>query len=288
MKSAYFQEGGRPCADFRKALHRHPQAFALDAFETRQLDSLLERGYSFTPGFFSPALIDHIASKADALFRDIVTGSEQKAEIVDPLVRVSEVLDIVFHESILKIVAHFFRHVPPVYRASIARYFPNAHGSHLNCFRQETHDSDSLEILIDLEPVDYAGGPLVYVPGSNRYGSYRPRLLNAFGIPVDPRRLEDWEVERLHPRSTWVTLCGARGSVTAIHGRGLAKGPAWESPGDINNRPRTAIRIDIAGYTPGIKYEWNGNAMQRWNFERMSKFQQAFAHPAFVEEEMLA
>jgi hypothetical protein len=28
--------------------------------------------------------------------------------------------------------------------------------------------------------------------------------------------------------------------------------------------------------------------MRKWNFGRMSKFQQVFAHAAFVEEQMLA
>ena len=60
------------------------------------------------------------------------------------------------------------------------------------------------------------------------------------------------------------------GSITVIHKRGLNKGPAWTVPGDINNKPRTAIRIDITGHRPGTRCDWRGNLIRKWNFERMS------------------
>jgi hypothetical protein len=112
--------------------------------------------------------------------------------------------------------------------------------------------------------------------------------LNAFGLPVNPRLLEDKEVESRYPRDTWVALCGERGSVTSIHGKGLNKGPAWTFPGDPDSKPRTVIRIDARGHGPGAHYDQRGNIMRKWNFGRMSKFQQVFAHAAFVEEQMLA
>ena len=87
-------------------------------------------GYASAPGFFSKGLIDHIHSKADAMFRNMShppgqsASSETEIELEDPLIHVSEALDIAFHESILKVVAHFYRHIPPVYRVGIVRYFP--------------------------------------------------------------------------------------------------------------------------------------------------------------------
>ncbi len=288
MQSPYAGNGEKDREEFDKLFRRNPHAFALDEFESNQLESLLGRGYFFSEGFFSKSVVDHIHVKADAIFRIMPKSAAPKTEITDPLVQVSEVLDIAFHESILKIVAHFFKHIPPVFRVSIVRYFPRDYAPGLNRFRQETHDSDSLELLIDLVTVDQMRGPLVYVPGSNLYGSYRPRLLSAFGLPVDPRQLEDWEVERMYSREKWETLYGERGSVTAIHRRGLAKGPTWALPGNINNKPRTAIQIDITGHRPGARYDWKGNRMPKWNFDRMSRFQQVFAHPAFVKEQMLA
>jgi hypothetical protein len=288
MQSACSGQADTHREEFRKIFRRSPHAFALNEFETQQLESLLGRGYAFAPDFFSHALVDHIHAKADAIFRNVPKPAEHRIELEDPLMQISEVLDIAFHEGVLKVVAHFFRHIPPVYRVAIVRYFPRDGAPYLSGFRQETHDSDSLEILVDLAAVDHTRGPLVYVPGSNLYGSCRPRLLSAFGLPADPRQLTDKEVERIYPRDTWATLSGERGSITVIHKRGLNKGPAWTVPGDVNNKPRTAIRIDITGHRPGVRYDWRGNLMRKWNFERMSKFQQVFARPAFVEEEMLA
>ena len=172
--------------------------------------------------------MDHIHAKADVFFRGMETSApqvheaprqqrtkrgassggspahaEQALELPDPLVHASEVLDIAFHESILKLEAHFFGHIPSMYRVGVSRYFPCDGAPHPGRFRQETNDLDSLEILIDLADVDDSRGPLVYVPGSHRYGSCRPRLLSAFGLPVEPRRLEDKDVENIYPRKTW-------------------------------------------------------------------------------------
>jgi hypothetical protein len=273
-------------------LRRSPQLFPLDEFEGQQLESLLRWGYASAPGFFSKGLIDHIHNKADAMFRNRShppgqsASSDTAIELEDPLIHVSEALDIAFHESILKVVVHLYRHIPPVYRVGIVRYFPG--GAAQACkFRQESHDSDSLEILIDLVAVDRTRGPLIYIPGSHLYAGFRPHLMNAFGLPVEPRRLDDHDVERLCPRDKWATLTGDKGSITAICRRGLSKGPFWIQPTD-NNQPRTSIRIEITGHKPDVHYVWTGNRMRKWNFERMSRFQQAFTHPCFVEEQLLA
>jgi hypothetical protein len=288
MRSIYSPRISNGREEFLRMQRRNPQALETNEFEARQLESLLGCGYAFAPGFFSKALADHIHKKADAILCHMPISRANISEVEDPLVQISEVLDVAFHESILKVVAHFFRHVPPVYRVAVVRYFPCNGMPHLNGFRQETNESDSLEMLIDLVAVDSTRGPIVYVPGSNLYGASGPRLLNAFGLPRDPRRLEDREVECVYPRETWVTLGGERGSVTAIHRRGLNKGPAWTFSEGANNKPRTAIRIESTGYKRGLRYEWRGNAMRKWNFERMTKFQQLFAHADLVEERMLA
>jgi hypothetical protein len=288
MQSVCSRQEGNGEEDLRRILRRNPNSFALNEFETQQLESLSGRGYAFAPGFFSKGLVDHIRAKADAIFRKMPASTDHTLELEGPLVEISEVLDIAFHESVLKVVAHFFRRVPPLYRVAIVRYLPSDCAPDSSRFRQEAHDSDSLEILIDLAAVDRTRGPLVYVPESHLHVSCRPRLLNAFGFPLAPRQLEDHEVERLYPRETWITLFGEQGSMTAIHRRGLSKGPVWAFPGDTSNKPRTAIRIDITSHRPGIRCEWKGNAMRKWNFDRMSKFQQVFTHAVFVEQQALA
>jgi hypothetical protein len=316
VKSAYSRQGSDSQEELQKLFRRNPQLFAMDESTTRQLESLVARGYAFAPRLFSKELVDHIHAKADVFFRGMETSPPQAheaprqqrtkpgacsvsypahaehaahaLELPDPLVHASEVLDIAFHESILKMAAHFFGHIPSIYRVGVSRYFPCGGTPHPGRFRQETNDLDSLEILIDLADVDDSRGPLVYVPGSHRYGSCRPRLLSAFGLPVEPRRLEDKEVETIYPRKTWAKLSGERGSITAIHNRGLTKGPVWPNPGGTSNKARTVIRIYITGRSQSSRYDWDGNLIRKWNFDRMSLFQQAFTHAVFFEEQMLA
>ncbi len=310
MRSVYSHQSGREEA--HKIFRRNPRLFALGGFETRQLESLMIRGYAPAPSFFSKELVDRIHTKADTIFHNAETeavhahgapkrqsmtltvalhshasAGERSLEIKDPLVHISEALDIVFHESILKVVAHFFRQIPPVYRVAIVRDFPCGRPPHLSTFRQETYGSDSLQIVINLVDVDQNRGPLVYVPGSNLHRS-SPRLLSAFGLPANQRLLEDEEVEHLYPRTTWETLYGGRGSIALIHKRGIHKGPTWVFPGDPNNKSRTTIRIDINGYGPGTLRHLNGNSMRKWNFDRMSALQRLFAHPSLLAEEIPA
>ena len=110
--------------------------FSLDETQSEFLAELLGKGYGIAPGFFSKELIDRIYLKADAIFRqngdgagvcsdrssgeiragrnlyDGSAGNDHLLEIIDPLAAIPEALDIVFHEAILKVAAHFFRHIP--------------------------------------------------------------------------------------------------------------------------------------------------------------------------------
>jgi hypothetical protein len=76
-----------------------------------------------------------------------------------------------------------------------------------------------------------------------------------------------------------------RGSVAAIHGNGIHKGPAWSRPGDPNNRPRTAIKLDLHGYKSGVSRDLNENRILASDYARMSELQRLFAHPTLVEQE---
>jgi hypothetical protein len=97
--------------------------------------------------------------------------------------------------------------------------------------------------------------------------------------------LSDEEVESAYPRESWSVLRTTRGSIAAIHGNGIHKGPAWACPGDPANRPRTAIRLDLHGYKAGIVRDQGENRMLRADWERMNELQRLFAHATFVDGE---
>jgi len=299
-------------AEMRRLFRRNRHLFTMNEAEARQVNSLREFGYALISEFFPRKLIDRIFSKAEAMFQNLeidthfaysiqtkerstleglcyehLAATEKLIALRDPLVRIPETLDVAFHESILKIAANFLGYVPPLYRVTIVRDFPHTRPLHSSNFHKDNDESDSLQIFIYLVDVDDTCGPLVYIPGSNHYDvrSCRPRLSRDLGILANDGRLSDEEVERVYPRRSWAALHTLRGSVAAIHGNGIHKGPAWSRPGDPNNRPRTAIKLDLHGYKSGVSRDLNENRILSSDYARMSELQRLFAHPTLVEQE---
>jgi hypothetical protein len=298
-------------AGARRIFAMNRRLFRMNSLEEQQVESLRLRGYALAPDFFSKELTDGIFARADATFRNLqiddaraysvqtrqranLTGlsydelaaSEKMIALRDPLVHIPQVLDIAFHESILRIAANFLGCVPPLYRVTVVRDFPHSRPMHSSNFHKDNDESDSLQIFIYLVDIDDTHGPLVYVPGSNHYDarSCRPRLSRDLGIPANDGRLGDDEVARAYPRKSWATLRTGCGSIAAIHGNGIHKGPAWTRAGDPNNQPRTAIKLDLHGYKRGVVRDMKENRIRRTDFDRMNELQQLFAHATIVDD----
>lgn len=302
-------------ANMRALFHKHQPLFAMNGFEREQVSSLREHGYALIEQFFPATAIDRIFAKADVMFRDLaidsqraysvqtrqrrtleglsyeeIAASEKMIALRDPLLHIPELLRLAFHESILKIAANFLGYLPPLYRVTVVRDFPHERPLHSSNFHKDNDESDSLQIFIYLVDIDDTRGPLVYVPGSNHYDvrSCRPRLSRDLGIVANDGRMSDDEVARIYPRRDWAILRTKRGSIAAIHGNGIHKGPAWTEPGSPKNKPRTAIKLDLHGYKPGVARDLKENRIRKCDFERMSELQKLFAHGALVEEQTLA
>ena len=287
----------------------------MNAFEKQQVESLRNHGYSLARDFFPKELIDRILVQADRMFCDLqiddaraysvqtgeraslaelsyrhLAATEKMIALRDPLVHIPEALGIAFHESILRVAANFLGCVPPLYRVTLVRDFPHHPPLHSSNFHKDNDESDSLQIFIYLVDIDDAHGPLVYVPGSNRYDvrSCRPRLSRDLGIDANSGRLSDEQVERIYPRNTWAVLRTGRGSIAAIHGNGIHKGPAWADPADPSNRARTAIKLDLHGYKRGVARDMRENRIRRDDFVRMTELQRLFSHATLVEEHRAA
>jgi ectoine hydroxylase-related dioxygenase (phytanoyl-CoA dioxygenase family) len=295
----------------RTLYQQHRDLFAMSGFESTQVDNLRLQGYALIPGSFDEAMVDRIYAAADRLFRSLqidferaysvqtgkrvglqgisyeeLAATEKMIALRDPLVQIPEIVPIAFHESILKIAANFLGYVPPLYRVTLVRDFPHHRPLHSSNFHKDNDESDSLQIFIYLVDVDDAHGPLVYVPGSNHYDvrSCRPRLSRDLGLAGNDGRLSDEEVERVYPRNTWATLRTKRGSIAAIHGNGIHKGPAW-TRSISENKPRTAIKLDLHGCKAGVVRDAKENRLRRDDFERMSELQRLFAHATVVNDE---
>lgn len=299
----------------RRSLLRNCGLFLPSVFEWSTIDSLRTHGYSLLPAYFPAELIDRIYSKADALFRELridftraysiqngerrsldglsyedLAASEKMIALADPVVHIPELLCVAFDPSILRIAANFLGYIPSLYRVTVVRDFPHARPLHSSNFHKDNDESDSLQIFIYLVDIDDTRGPLVYIPGSNHYDarSCRPRLSRDLGITANDGRLSDEEVERIYPRCSWAVLRTKRGSVAAIHGNGIHKGPSWPRPGDPNNRPRTAIKLDLHGNKLGVHRDGKENRIRRCDFDRMTELQRLFAHAEIVESEAAA
>ncbi|HVB57639.1 MAG TPA: phytanoyl-CoA dioxygenase family protein [Candidatus Acidoferrales bacterium] len=298
-------------ANPRDAFRRNQCLFEMDDLEKQQVESLRNHGYALAPGFFSKELVDRIYAKADAMFHNLqidgfdspvpirsggraglsyadLAAKGKTLELRDPLVHIPEVLDIVFHESLLKITGHFLSCVPTMYRAAIVRDFPHNDLIHATHFERDNDESDSLRIFIDLVDIDDTRGPLVYIPRSSHsvIHSRRPRLWRNLALSASDGRLSEQEVERMYPRRTWVTLLTERGSIAAIHRNGIHKSASWRHPpcAGAPNKTRTAIRLDVRGYKADLTGEPSENRMRKYNFDRMSELQRLFVRPAFVDD----
>lgn len=302
-------------ASARRSFRGSRALLAPSVFESSQIDSLRTHGYSLLPEYFPADLIDRIYSKADAMFGNlqidftraysIQTGARRSLEglsysnlaatekmiaLCDPLVHIPELLPLAFNSSILRIAANFLGYIPSLYRVTVVRDFPHARPLHSSNFHKDNDESDSLQIFIYLVDIDDTRGPLVYIPGSNHYDtrSCRPRLSRDLGIAANDGRLSDDEVERIYPRSAWAVLRTRRGSVVTIHGNGIHKGPAWPRPGDPNNRPRTAIKLDLHGNKLGVRRDGKENRIRKCDLDRMTELQRLFAHAEILESEAAA
>jgi hypothetical protein len=296
----------------QSAFRHNRELLRMNDFEAGQVQSLRRHGYALATQYFRAELIDGIYAKADTMFRDLqidfgraysvqsgqradlrnlsyeqLAATEKMIALADPLLHVPKLLGVAFNESILKIAASFLGCIPPLYRVTVVRDFPHNRPLHSSNFHKDNDESDSMQIFIYLVDIDDRCGPLVYVPGSNHYDvrSCRPRLSRDLGTDANDGRLSDAEVELAYPRSGWAVLRTGRGSIAAIHGNGIHKGPAWARPGDPSNRPRTAIRLDLHGHKAGIVRDGKENRMWRSDFENLSELQRLFAHAALVEDQ---
>ena len=310
-KSRLFYSRRIAGANARREYRSNSALFRMNDAEARLVVSLRSLGYGLSPQFVAPELVNRIYAQADALFRDRrvdlrraysvqdgerdslqglsyeqLAASEKMIAVRDPLLHIPELLGLAFHESILKLAANFLGCIPPLYRVMVVRDFPHSRALHSSNFHKDNDESDSLQIFIYLVEIDDHCGPLIYVPGSNRYDvrSCRPRLSRDLGIDANDGRLSDEEVERAYPRESWVALHTGRGSIAVIHGNGIHKGPAWARPGDPANRPRTAIRLDLHGHKSGVVRDRTENRIRKSDFERMSPLQRLFAHACIVDD----
>jgi Phytanoyl-CoA dioxygenase (PhyH) len=299
-------------AEARREYRAGLPLFRMNDFETQQVASLRNQGYTLAPRHFPLEIVNRIYARADEMFRNLqidfqraysvqdrrrdtleglsyeqLAATEKMIALRDPLLHIPDLLEVAFHESILKITANFLGCVPPLYRVTVVRDFPHSRPLHSSNFHKDNDESDSLQLFIYLVDIDDHCGPLIYVPGSNRYDvrSCRPRLSRDLGIDANDGRLSDEEVERVYPRSSWVPLHTERGSIAAIHGNGIHKGPAWARSGEPANRARTAIRLDLHGHKSGVVRNHKENRIRRSDYDRMSKLQRLFAHASIVEDD---
>lgn len=298
-------------ASARRAFRENASLFAMSAFEHSQVASLRRYGCALAPGFFSRALADSLFASADRLFLSLaldplrsysvqsgalhdfsgltyaeLAAREKLIALRDPLLQISGLLPVAFHETILKVAANFLGYIPPLCRVTIVRDFPHNRPLHSSNFHKDNDECDSLQIFIYLVDIDDSRGPLIYIPGSHRYDarSCRPRLSRDLGLDANDGRLSDEEVARVYPRSSWATLRTVRGSVAWIYGNGIHKGPVWLHPGDPSNLPRTAIKIDIHGYKSGVVRNLHENRIAESALARMTPLQLLFAHASVVAD----
>src|SRR5262245_3425728 len=118
----------------RAEYRRQRRLFTMSPFESEHYNEVRTQGFTVLHDFFDVGRIDLIYEKADRLFRDLqvypgnpytvrkswegltyreLESSEKFIPLKDPLLNVPECIEIIFNESILKIVANVLRYMPP-------------------------------------------------------------------------------------------------------------------------------------------------------------------------------
>jgi hypothetical protein len=295
-----------------RSLYRQAKLlFTMNALEARHCEELRTQGFTVIHDFFETALMDTILEKADLRLRSLqldfydaysvqnkrraslegltyreLEASEKMIALKDPLLHIPECVNIAYHESILKIVTNFLGYVTPWYKVMLLRDFPGERPREASNFHRDNDETDSIQAFIYLVDIDDTRGPLVYVPGTNRYDvrSCRPRLSRDLGIDADDGRISDGEMEKYYQTDTWRAVRVKRGSIAIIHGNGFHKGPAWPKYGDPNNQARTAIRLDFHGHRLSCDMRWKGSKIKREDYARLSKLQKLFTEESAVVE----
>ena len=294
---------------FRKLQH---SLFSMNSFEKRHCQELTRTGFTVLADFFDPNLIDSIYKKADTLFRNAkvdlydaysvqnkqrlslmgltyqeLEASEKMIALKDPLLNVRECLPIAFNESILKIITNFLKYVPPIFKPMIVRDFPSDRPRESSNFHRDNDESDSVQFFVYLVDIDDTRGPLVYIPRTNRYDvkSCRPRLSRDLGINDSDGRVSDKEMEKYYSRNSWITLKVKRGCAVIMHANGFHKGPSWPNFGDSRNKPRTALRFDLAGYKMGGTHSGQERKIAKQDYSNLSAMQRLFTKGFTIVED---
>jgi Phytanoyl-CoA dioxygenase (PhyH) len=282
---------------------RNKRLFVMTALEKKHYDDLRDQGFTILHDFFDPKLVDRIYDKADQLFRDLqidfhdaysvqnkqrssleglsykeLEASEKMISLEDPLLNIPECIGIAFNESILKITTNFLGYVAPRFKPMVVRDFPSDRPRESSNFHRDNDEADSLQFFVYLVDIDDARGPLVYIPATNRYDvkSCRPRPNRDLGIDENDGRISDKEIEKYYPKWSWLPIKVRRGSVAIIHANGFHKGPSWANYGDPRNKPRTALRFDLAGYKIGVQHPEQERKIRREDYQRLSELQKLF------------
>jgi hypothetical protein len=288
----------------RKLYKGKKNLFSMTAFEKEHSDNLKRNGFTVLESFFKGDLVETISTKADLLFRSLqldfydaysvqtksrvsleglsyaeLEASEKMISMRDPLLNVSEVVDIAFHESILRIITNFLGYIPPRFKPMIVRDFPLDRPRQSSNFHRDNDESDTVQFFVYLDDIDDRRGPLVYIPRTDRYDvkSCRPRLSLDLGIADNDGRISDQEIAKYYPPDTWIRLRVKRGTVVIMHGNGFHKGPSWLHPGDPQNKPRTALRFDLAGRKLHGRYTGQQKKIRTQDYKHLTELQKLFA-----------
>lgn len=147
--------------------------------------------------------------------------AEKYAVTTDATLQSPTVRRLMLDRGLLQIAQAYCGSVPAI-DIVIAWYsFPAAHASHQagQLFHFDLDRIRWLKAFLLLTDQDAETGAHMYVPGTQRdHGIDKGLLARGYA------RLEDADVERYHPSSTWKTMEGRRGVILLEDTRGLHKG----------------------------------------------------------------
>jgi hypothetical protein len=147
--------------------------------------------------------------------------AEKYAVTTNTLVQSDLVRSLLLDQGLLRIAQAYLGSVPIIDIITAWYSFPSETPSHeaAQLFHFDLDRIRWLKVFFLLTDQDLDTGAHIYVPGTQRDGGIDSGLLSR-----GYARLEDDEVDKFHPRSTWKTMEGKAGVILLEDTRGLHKG----------------------------------------------------------------
>jgi len=170
---------------------------------------------------------------------------------------VPQLNNIIFQETLLKIISNYLGYMPQFDKPNFIRSFPPKSELIIkessNWHKDSSLDSKYLQVFIYLQDVDLENGPFTFMKKSHQqtFQSYRPLYGYEENKHESDGRVNDDQLFSHFDKDDQIFCTGKKGTVVIADTTGFHKGPNWELGKISDLKERNLINIT---FNSGSKY----------------------------------